>query len=84
MTKPTPEQRAHRFPSFLPDGRHFIYSSRSHSATVSGEVVPGPRLERIETPAGRGLECVLFAPGELLFVREGTLLRQSFDARHSR
>ena len=68
---------AYRFPSFLPDGRHFLYW-----ATPSNTVLLGS-LDSKETtrllPADS--QAVYVAPGSLLFVRQGTLVAQPFDAR---
>ena len=68
------------WPNFLPDGRHFLYWVRSASDDVSGVYVrsiesgtPSRRLVASDTNAA-------YAPGVLLFTREGTLLRQGFDA----
>jgi serine/threonine protein kinase/Tol biopolymer transport system component len=76
---------ARRFPWFLPDGRHFLYTdSAIDSGSVGvyvGSVDGGParRLLADDTNA-------VFAPaadgstGDLLFVREETLMAQPFDA----
>jgi serine/threonine protein kinase len=77
VTKPTTEQRAHSFPSFLPDGRHFVYLAQ---ATTAADLVIGS-LDSNESKRvlGANSSAVYSNSGELLFVREGTLLRQSFD-----
>jgi len=68
------------YPSFLPDGRHFLYQSwngRSEDATIyvasldGGERKP---LVKFESNAA------YVAPGYLLFARNTTLMAQSFDA----
>ncbi len=80
----------HAFPSFLPDGRHFIYERFSSLPANSGIFVgsldakPGEqdskRLLAIdfwvayETPSDPGL-------GRLIYTREGSLMTQPFDAR---
>ena len=70
----------HCWPSFLPDGRHFVFLARAREPAGSAIYVASldgaePRqLFRADSPA-------LFAPPEhLLYVREGTLVRQRFDA----
>jgi len=70
----------HRFPQFLPDGRHFLYFARSaqleNSAIYVG-ALDQPRAKRII----RAETNVAYAPpGYLLFPREGTLVAQAFDA----
>jgi eukaryotic-like serine/threonine-protein kinase len=74
-----------RFPQWLPDGRHFLYSD------VIGSVQPGIYLGSLDGEPPRRLlpddsnplyvaaEAELEA-GFLLFVREGTLMSQPFDA----
>jgi serine/threonine protein kinase/Tol biopolymer transport system component len=73
----------HTWPTFLPDGKHFLYF-RSGPPDVEGmyvgslDVDPGnqsrQRVLATEVPA-------VFANGYLFFPRAGTLLAQPFDAR---
>ncbi len=79
----------HRFPSFLPDGRHFVYlrvSSRPENQGIyvgSLDVRPEQQSSKRLMPAESG---ALYAPspdskaGHLLFIRDGTLMAQAFDA----
>jgi Tol biopolymer transport system component len=67
----------HRFPQFLPDGRHFLFSTVGspkgrgvYVASLDGSVMR--RLLDAETAA-------VVASGHVLFVRQGTLFAQSFD-----
>ncbi len=72
----------HRFPHFLPDGEHFLYLERAalfgpgrKAAIVVGRLggrEPGKRLLDLASNAR-------LADGKLLFVRDGTLMAQSFD-----
>ena len=77
---------SHYFPSFLPDGRHFLY-------TVDGgeESQRGVYVAALDNPAGRRIltdrSSAFFAPsgpgsskGHLIFLREGSLMAQPFDA----
>ena len=70
----------HRWPSFLPDGRHFLHFVRS-SQPESGGIYVGS-LDSKET--NRLLPTILNAayapPGFLLFFRNETLMAQRFDA----
>ena len=65
---------AHRFPTFLPDGRLLYLSMPSKmiwlASAEAGTAVP---LVRSDSQA-------LYAAGWLLFTRQGTLLAQRFDA----
>src|ERR1700676_4621782 len=75
-----PQQVSHRFPTFLPDGRHFLY-------LVLGASEPsGIFLESLDSNESKRLlvgetNALYSASGDLLFVRHGTLLRQPFDAK---
>ena len=66
---------------FLPDGRQFLYTGRE---TDTGNP-DGVYLSSIDAPAVRrrvltGRSIVAYADGHLLFVRDGTLFAQLFDA----
>jgi tRNA A-37 threonylcarbamoyl transferase component Bud32/Tol biopolymer transport system component len=73
----------HTLPTFLPDGNHFLYF-RSGPPEVEGMYVGSldvdagnqsrERILATRVPAG-------FANGHLLFLRDGTLMAQPFDAR---
>jgi serine/threonine protein kinase len=73
-------ETTHRWPQFLPDGTHFLFFARGSmqqsNATYAASVNGGePKLlVRGETSA------VYAPPGYLLFIREGTLMAQRFDA----
>ena len=72
-------QSTHRWPVFLPDGQHFLYFVRTthpdHDGVYVGALdgTPGRRLIASSTNA-------IYAAGTLLFVRDGTLMAQTFDA----
>jgi serine/threonine protein kinase len=71
---------SHRWPVFLPDGRHFLFFTRTtgkESEPVYIGSLDGPERKRLlESSSG-----VTYAPpGYLLFVRGRTLLAQPFDA----
>jgi len=73
-------ETGHRFPSFLPDGRHFLYAS-----------LPGPpgriaiNLGALDSPdRTRILEAestpIYADPGYLIYSRRGVMVAQPFDA----
>lgn len=76
------KEYGHRFPTFLPDGDHFLYASLpghdgQFDVYASSLSAPSQRtlvgsLEASPTYA---------APGYLLWARQGTLMAQAFDAR---
>jgi Tol biopolymer transport system component len=76
VTKQIPGQQSHRFPFFLPDGRHFLYfvfaTPQSGVYVAALDSTEGQRLLAADAPA-------VYADGYLLFVREGTLLAHRFD-----
>ena len=81
----TANENSHRFPQFLPDGRHFLFFARRSAGTTGavggGSIALGsldgeaPR-RLVEAPANG-----VFADGWLLFPREGALVAQRFDLR---
>jgi eukaryotic-like serine/threonine-protein kinase len=75
----TRHETAHRFPRFLPDGRHYLFSvlggNAGRVATVGG--VLGDTSRRLVFSAEGG---AAFSPsGHLLFSRKGVLSAQRFD-----
>jgi serine/threonine protein kinase/Tol biopolymer transport system component len=73
------QEDSHRFPQFLPDGRHFLYFARStqpeNSAIYVG-ALDQPQAKRI---ISANTNVAYAPPGYLLFPREGTLMAQAFD-----
>ena len=71
----------HRWPQFLPDGRHFLFLAWTPSQASDGDGVFVGSLDS-KTPSllVRDISNALYAPpGFLLHVREGTLLATAFD-----
>ena len=62
----------HRFPWFLPDGRHFLFVAQRSSGNVvlvgslDDAAAPGKAVAKTETN-------VTYSQGHLLYVRRGTL-----------
>ncbi len=70
----------HRYPFFLPDGRHFLYLARSlASGSLSTEIRVGGLDTDQEELLLRGTSHATFAAGHLIFLREATLMAQPFD-----
>jgi Tol biopolymer transport system component len=71
----------HRFPQFLPDGKHFIYLSADHndesgaSAAIYCGSLDGGKPARVLASKS----SAVYANGFLLFVRDSTLMAQEFD-----
>jgi len=68
---------AHRFPWFLPDGRHFIYQDR----TTGDALLRVGALDSSEArEIGQASSHAAYSNGHLLFLRADTLMAQPFDA----
>jgi Tol biopolymer transport system component len=87
---PARKEIRHSYPVFLPDGRHFLYLRSSSEAENNGIYVGSLEAKPQEQNSTRLLAAdsnPAHVPspdsgrGRLLFVREGTLLAQPFDAR---
>ena len=76
------KEHSHRWPSFLPDGRHFLYLARA--ATGGGQGAGGlirvasldGKVNKILVPASSN---AVFASGYILYVRGTTLVAHLFD-----
>ena len=69
-------QAAHKFPQFLPDGRHFIYFIQGAGQGVyAGSLDGGPSKKLVNADAA----AVVFPSGFLLMARQTTLFAQAFD-----
>jgi Tol biopolymer transport system component len=78
------------FPSFLPDGRHFLYLGRAGASNARVYVASLYSTKQAEQNPKEVVATVFgpsyapsvdSGPGYVLFLREGTLLAQPFDER---
>jgi eukaryotic-like serine/threonine-protein kinase len=78
VMEPGSEPSGHRYPWFLPDGRHFLYTSQQQ-----GDIpVRVASLDEPHKPAkivATAQSFVRYAQGHLLFLKENTLMAQPFD-----
>jgi Tol biopolymer transport system component len=75
------KEQTHRFPFFLPDGRHFLYYASQGSGEEPGDILIGSLDGRTPKRLLQSSSLALFAePGYLLFGRGKTILAQSFAA----
>jgi eukaryotic-like serine/threonine-protein kinase len=81
VTKLSAQLGTNRFPSFLPDGRHFLYFVITGSPEASGVYVGSLDSNESKRLLVADTGALFSPPGELLFVRQGTLLGQSFDPK---
>jgi dipeptidyl aminopeptidase/acylaminoacyl peptidase len=81
VTSPDParEERWHRFPHFLPDGRTFLYLAESRrpewSAIYLARLGQPGRQRLVDTP----YKAEFVPPDQLLFVKNGRLVSRRFD-----
>ena len=75
---------SHRWPSFLPDGRHFLFTSLGAGGGGRGAVIMGFLDSKQEKHLfdfdSVGSNVVYASPGYLLYVRESNLFARPFDA----
>ena len=75
-------ETTHRWPRFLPDGQHYIYMAGTHTGGVKSEANAiyvselGSKERQLLVHARSN---PVYSDGYLLFLREGTLMAQSFD-----
>jgi eukaryotic-like serine/threonine-protein kinase len=84
---PVRGETSHRWPFFLPDGKHFLYlvaSFGSHAQQDKLGVYAASLDSTEETLLVRTNSSTAYAPGYLLFFRERNLLAQPFDAKSLR
>jgi eukaryotic-like serine/threonine-protein kinase len=80
---PANREDSHRWPHFLPDGRHFLYTASTGTCCPASK----PAMIRVGSldPADATItlleaeSSVSYASGHLLFARDGTLMAQPFD-----
>jgi len=74
------QEGSHRYPQFMPDGRHFLFTVRSSLADQTG-VYAGSLDGKTKKLLIHGNTTALYAPpGHMLFLDGDTLMGQAFDA----
>ena len=73
-------ENSHRFPWFLPDGRHFLFTARSGNQEKTGIYIGDLESKDRRRLVAAASNAVYTPPGLLLFLRERTLMAQAFDA----
>jgi eukaryotic-like serine/threonine-protein kinase len=80
----TKQEGAHRFPAFLPDGKHFLYTSlppRNGKYDVWAGSLDSRERRLVMAAPGRPAYA---NPGYLLYIRGSGLVAQKFDSRSMR
>ena len=70
---------AHKWPQFLPDGRHFLYLVLSSQPQNDGVVYVGSLDSQERIPLFKSDSNVEYAAGHVMYMRGNTLLAQPFD-----
>ncbi|HTD52371.1 MAG TPA: hypothetical protein VK780_05050, partial [Thermoanaerobaculia bacterium] len=76
-------ETTHRWATFLPDGKHFLYMAGSHGQGTKSEsnaIYVGALGSSEKTLLLQARSNVAYASGYLLYMRERVLLAQAFDA----
>jgi Tol biopolymer transport system component len=74
-------ENSHRWPHFLPDGRHFLFTARSSDKDSTRIYVGSLDSNETKRLISAQSNAEYAPPGYLLFAREGTLMAQPFDPR---
>jgi len=85
MTKPDASrfESSHRWPVFLPDGKHFLYLGANFIGKLENNAIFLSSLDSQETHllVSTSANAAYAEPGYLLFLRDKTLVAQRFDPR---
>jgi Tol biopolymer transport system component len=84
-TTSVPGRNSHYFPWFLPDGRHFLYTSRPRFtedglALRIGDL-DSPEVKDVNTVGSISNINVAYSSGYVLFLRDSILMAQPFDEK---
>ena len=79
-TKVDPKEEAHRWPYFLPDGRHFVFLGDAGAAEDHNIRVGSLDSQDSQVLFGAISRIVYAPPGYLLYVNQGALVAVRFDA----
>jgi serine/threonine protein kinase len=74
-------ETSHRFPSFLPDGDHFLYVSLPPSPEGWETYVGSLKSKSAKKVLTAGSAAVFAEPGYLVFARDGQVMAQRFNTR---
>jgi eukaryotic-like serine/threonine-protein kinase len=79
--QPARAENSHRWPQFLPDGRHFLFWARSSHGAQEHTLQVGTLDSLDAKPLVKSELIGLYTTGHLLFMRNQTLMAQPFNAR---
>jgi eukaryotic-like serine/threonine-protein kinase len=78
----TPEHTTHRWPNFLPDGKHFLYLAADHADPrgATTEIYVASLDGKLNRPLMHSFAKAEYASGYLLYLHGTTLMAQPFNA----
>jgi len=75
-------ETSHMYPSFLPDGRHFLFLAQGQGESAKNSISIGSLDSKsIKHVLSINSKAQYAAPGYLLYVRDGALVAQPFDLK---
>ena len=74
-------ETSHRWPWFLPDGRHFLFTARAYISEDHAIYIGSLDSSEHKLLLPLSSNAIYVPPRYLLFMREGSLMGQRFDAR---
>src|ERR1700674_1448340 len=85
LTKPDPTrfESSHRWPVFMPDGKHFIYLAANFTGQLENNAIFLGSLDSQERRllVSASANAAYAEPGYLVYLRDKTLVAQPFDRR---
>ena len=75
------KETSHRFPHFLPDGKHYLFLATASDARDRAVYVGDLNSKDRRRLQGIAAEAKYSPSGHLVFIRDGALMAQSFDAK---
>jgi Tol biopolymer transport system component len=76
-------ERTHRWPWFLPDGKHFLFVAQGPPTINVGSLDTADRVELVKASVA-GISKAVYSEGHVLYVQDGTLMALPFDAARLR
>ena len=78
----TQRDTTHRFPSFLPDGKHFLFLAGPHTADETLDAICVGSIDtKMRKPLIHATSNAVYHDGWILFVRDQILMAQRFDPK---
>jgi Tol biopolymer transport system component len=79
-TVDTSQHSSHRWPSFLPDGKHFLYLAINHQVPANDTIYYASVDGTVNRPLFKSQSNAIYAAGYILFARNEQLLAQAFNS----